>query len=104
MAGRATHGGAGEQLSPGGAEPCARTEGGSAGGKRESLNNLSVVTQLTCGEQQMLFTGDAERDALARLTQVGSFGHITLLKVPHPWGQRVRWNVVGLRRLGRTWR
>ncbi|HNL90025.1 MAG TPA: DNA internalization-related competence protein ComEC/Rec2 [Nitrospira sp.] len=55
----------------------------SAGGKRESLNNLSVVTQLTCGEQQMLFTGDAERDALARLTQVGSFGHITLLKVPH---------------------
>ena len=40
----------------------------SAGGKRESLNNLSVVTQLTCGEQQMLFTGDAERDALARLT------------------------------------
>ena len=53
------------------------------GGKRESLNNLSVVTQLTCGEQQILFTGDAERETLSRLTQSGSLAHVTLLKVPH---------------------
>lgn len=54
-----------------------------SGGKRESLNNLSVVTQLSCGAQQMLFTGDAERETLSRLAQAGSLGHITLLKVPH---------------------
>lgn len=54
-----------------------------SGGKRESLNNLSVVTQLSCGRQQMLFTGDAERETLSRLAQAGSLGHITLLKVPH---------------------
>ena len=53
------------------------------GGKRESLNNLSVVTQLSCGKQQMLFTGDAERETLSRLAQSGSLGRITLLKVPH---------------------
>lgn len=54
-----------------------------SGGKRESLNNLSVVTQLSCGARQMLFTGDAERETLSRLVQAGSLGHITLLKVPH---------------------
>jgi len=54
-----------------------------SGGARESLNNLSVVTQLSCGEQQMLFTGDAERETLSRLAQAGSLGHITLLKIPH---------------------
>nr|MBA2486369.1 DNA internalization-related competence protein ComEC/Rec2 [Nitrospira sp.] len=49
----------------------------------ESLNNLSVVTELKCGDRHMLFTGDIEREALARLTRSGVFGHVTLLKVPH---------------------
>ena len=51
--------------------------------KSESLNNLSVVTELTCGDRRLLFTGDLEREALARLTRSGIFGHVALLKVPH---------------------
>lgn len=51
--------------------------------KSESLNNLSVVTELTCGNRRMLFTGDLEREALTRLTRSGIFGHVALLKVPH---------------------
>ncbi len=54
-----------------------------SGGKQDSLNNLSVVTQLTCGAQRMLFTGDAERETLSRLTEAGPLGPIALLKVPH---------------------
>jgi competence protein ComEC len=54
-----------------------------ATGKKESLNNLSVAIELTCGDQRMLFTGDLEREALARLTHSVIPGHITLVKVPH---------------------
>ena len=49
----------------------------------DSLNNLSVVTELECGEQRLLFTGDIEREALTRLAQSGTLAHITVLKVPH---------------------
>jgi competence protein ComEC len=49
----------------------------------ESLNNLSVVTELTCGDRHMLFTGDIEREALARLTGSGTLEQVALLKVPH---------------------
>ena len=49
----------------------------------ESLNNLSVVTELTCGNRRLLFTGDIEREGLARLTRSGKFGQVALLKVPH---------------------
>ena len=49
----------------------------------ESLNNLSVVTELTCGDRRMLFTGDIEREALARLTRSGKLGQVATLKVPH---------------------
>ena len=55
----------------------------STSAKSESLNNLSVVTELVCGEQRVLFTGDIERDALTRLTDFGTAAHIALLKVPH---------------------
>ncbi|MBI4001094.1 MAG: hypothetical protein HY348_04845, partial [Nitrospira defluvii] len=55
--------------------------------KSESLNNLSVVTELSCGDRRMLFTGDIEREALARLTRSGMLGHVALLKVPHHGGQ-----------------
>ena len=51
--------------------------------KSESLNNLSVVTELTCGNRRLLFTGDIEREGLARLTRSGKFGQVALLKVPH---------------------
>lgn len=52
-------------------------------GKQPSLNNLSVVTELTCGRRRMLFTGDIEREGLARMAQAGHLRHIDLLKVPH---------------------
>ena len=55
--------------------------------KSESLNNLSVVTELSCGDRRMLFTGDIEREALARLTRSGILGHVALLKVPHHGAQ-----------------
>ncbi len=57
--------------------------GSSATTKSESLNNLSVVTELRCGDRRILFTGDIEREALARLTRSGTLGPMTLLKVPH---------------------
>ena len=50
--------------------------------KSESLNNLSVVTELSCGDRRMLFTGDIEREALARLTRSEMLGHVALVKVP----------------------
>jgi len=52
-------------------------------GKQQSLNNLSVVTELLCGRQRILFTGDIEREGLARMVQSGHQSHIDLLKVPH---------------------
>ncbi|HNK77602.1 MAG TPA: DNA internalization-related competence protein ComEC/Rec2 [Nitrospira sp.] len=55
----------------------------SSAGKQQSLNNLSVVTELTCGGRRMLFTGDIEREGLARMVQSGHLRHIDLLKVPH---------------------
>lgn len=55
----------------------------SSAGKQPSLNNLSVVTELTCGGRRMLFTGDIEREGLARMAQSGHLRHIDLLKVPH---------------------
>jgi len=51
--------------------------------KGESLNNRSVVTELVCREQRVLFTGDIERETLTRLTDSGTSAHIALLKVPH---------------------
>ncbi|MGZ8422101.1 MAG: DNA internalization-related competence protein ComEC/Rec2 [Nitrospira sp.] len=55
--------------------------------KSESLNNLSVVTELKCDDRRMLFTGDIEREALARLTRSGTLGRVALLKVPHHGAQ-----------------
>ena len=57
--------------------------GSSPATKSESLNNLSVVTELRCGNRRILFTGDIEREVLARLTRSGTLGPIALLKVPH---------------------
>ena len=50
----------------------------SSAGKQPSLNNLSVVTELTCGRRRMLFTGDLEREGLARMAQAGHLRHIDL--------------------------
>jgi competence protein ComEC len=49
----------------------------------KSLNNQSVVTQLSCQNRLMLFTGDIEREALMRLHREGRTEHLTVLKVPH---------------------
>lgn len=61
--------------------------GSSPATKSESLNNLSVVTELRCGDRRMLFTGDIEREVLARLTRSGTLGRVALLKVPHHGAQ-----------------
>jgi competence protein ComEC len=48
-----------------------------------SLNNHSVVTQLTCGHHEMLFAADVERDGLSRMIRSPLHGPIEVLKVPH---------------------
>lgn len=52
-------------------------------GKQQSLNNLSIVTELLCGRRRILFTGDIEREGLARMVQSGHESPIDVLKVPH---------------------
>jgi|CXWL01.1.fsa_nt_gi competence protein ComEC len=46
------------------------------------LNNESVVVQLTCGHQSILFAADIETDGLHRLAAMGQ-DLVTVLKVPH---------------------
>jgi len=46
------------------------------------LNNVSVVVQLTCGHQSILFAADLETDGLHRLAAMGQ-DPVTVLKVPH---------------------
>lgn len=46
------------------------------------LNNESVVVQLTCGPQSILFAADIEVDGLHRLAAMGQ-EPVTVLKVPH---------------------
>lgn len=58
-----------------------REQGGPASGS--ALNNLSVVTKLTCGPHTFVFTADAEAAALARLYHRGLLSGVTVLKVPH---------------------
>lgn len=48
-----------------------------------SLNNQSVVTEFDCHQRRMLFTGDIEREGLARLQESGMTRSLALLKVPH---------------------
>lgn len=62
-----------------------RTPGGEAGTAMggSALNNLSVVTKLTCGPHVFLFTADAEVASLARLYHRGLLARVTILKVPH---------------------
>lgn len=48
-----------------------------------TLNNLSVVTRLTCGPHTFAFTADVEADALARLYQRGLLSGATVVKIPH---------------------
>ncbi|MGQ0812036.1 MAG: DNA internalization-related competence protein ComEC/Rec2 [Nitrospiraceae bacterium] len=89
--------------------PCRMTsvnpmiEAQSAGeiGRRTSgshINNHSVVTRLDCGVVAVLFTGDVEREALARLVQ-SKDDPAQVVKVPHhgarsslylPWIEQTR--------------
>ncbi len=46
------------------------------------LNNVSVVVQLICGHQSILFAADIEADGLHRLAAMGQ-DPVTVLKVPH---------------------
>lgn len=59
----------------------------SSGGSIQSLsgtflNNASVVVQLICGQQSIVFAADIETDGLHRLTAMGQTP-VTVLKVPH---------------------
>jgi competence protein ComEC len=47
------------------------------------LNNRSIVTALTCGSHNMLFTADVEAEALTRMSRDASPSPVELLKVPH---------------------
>ncbi len=58
----------------------------SASGRRlegRSLNNRSIVTQLTCGEHKLLFMADVEQEALSRLSREHGSEAVDLVKVPH---------------------
>jgi len=55
--------------------------GGQRGG--HVLNNRSIVTALTCGSHNMLFTADVEAEALTRMSRDASASPVELLKVPH---------------------
>jgi competence protein ComEC len=46
------------------------------------LNNQSVVARMECGSRSMLFTGDIEEEAEARLVASGLIS-VNLMKVPH---------------------
>lgn len=52
----------------------------SSGGK--NLNNQSVVARIECGSRSLLFTGDIEEEAEARLVASG-LTRADLMKVPH---------------------
>jgi competence protein ComEC len=47
------------------------------------LNDSSIVIELTCGEQSLLFTADLEREGLMSMLNRYDHGHVTILKVPH---------------------
>ncbi len=47
------------------------------------LNNLSVVLSVTCGQQTILLTADAEVDALTRLVGHPLVQAATVVKIPH---------------------
>ena len=46
------------------------------------LNNLLVVTRLTCGAHSVLLTGDIEKEGLGRLL-IPAGGSVRVVKVPH---------------------
>lgn len=48
-----------------------------------ALNNRSIVTRLECGSHSFLFTADAERDALRRLSRMAEAQTARVVKVPH---------------------
>ena len=48
-----------------------------------TLNNLSVVLSLTCGEHSILLTADAEVEALTRFIADPLVGAATVVKIPH---------------------
>jgi len=48
-----------------------------------ALNNRSVITYLDCGVHSFLFTADAERSALGRLSQMPHPPAARVVKVPH---------------------
>ena len=47
------------------------------------LNNHSIITRLDCGLHSFLFTADAEREALWRLSQMPEARTARVVKVPH---------------------
>ncbi|GJL53606.1 MAG: DNA internalization-related competence protein ComEC/Rec2 [Nitrospirales bacterium] len=48
-----------------------------------ALNNRSIITRLDCGEHSMLFTADAEVEALSKLNELSEAHTARIVKVPH---------------------
>jgi competence protein ComEC len=51
--------------------------------KRDGVNNNSQVLMISFGDHRLLFTGDIERQAEARLVRAGKGLRAQVLKVPH---------------------
>jgi len=58
-------------------------DGGLVSQRSLNLNNLSVVTRLSCGLQTVLFTADIEAEALKLLSGHDAIAGVQVLKVPH---------------------
>ena len=48
-----------------------------------TLNNRSIVTEITCGRHNFLFAADVEADALMRMSREEQPGQTDVVKVPH---------------------
>jgi competence protein ComEC len=48
-----------------------------------TLNNRSIVTEITCGRHNFLFTADVEADALIRMSGEDTPTPVDVVKVPH---------------------
>ena len=50
---------------------------------KDNLNNTSVMAKVVCGNKAFLFTGDAEREAEAKVIEQGADLSASVLKAPH---------------------
>ena len=56
---------------------------GSRGQEGHTLNNRSIVTEITCGLHNFLFAADVEAEALRRMSSEDHGASVEVVKVPH---------------------